>query len=65
MEIKNIYSMRWATQDKSYVVLFADTDSGNNEEISTPYGEESIIWHAIKEFPLDQIQSYVAPTLNN
>jgi hypothetical protein len=63
MEIKNIHSMRWALQDKSYVVLIADTNTGNNEEIATPYGEASIIWDAVRTYPIDQIGDYVVPQL--
>lgn len=61
MQIKKIHSMRWATADKTYVCLFADTNTGNNEEIGTPYNNTSIIWDAIKLFPTDQIAAYVAP----
>jgi hypothetical protein len=63
MEIKNIHSMRWALQDKSYVVLVADTNTGNNEEIATPYGELSIIWDAVKAYPVNQIADYVEPVV--
>jgi hypothetical protein len=63
MEIKNIHSMRWATLDKSYVVLVADTNTGNNEEIATPYGEASIIWGAVKAYPVEQIAEYVEPVI--
>jgi hypothetical protein len=63
MEIKNIHSMRWALQDKSYVVLVADTNTGNNEEIATPYGEASIIWDAVKAYPVNQIADYVEPVV--
>ena len=63
MEIKKIHSMRWATLDKSFVVLIADTNTGNNEEIATPYGEASIIWDAVKAFPVDQIAAYVEPVV--
>lgn len=56
--------MRWATSDKSYVVLFADTNTGSNEQIATPYGEASIIWDAVKSFPVDQITEYVEPVAN-
>jgi hypothetical protein len=63
MEIKNIHSMRWATEDKSYVVLIADTNTGNNEEIATPYGVTSIIWGAVSAFPVEQIADYIAPAV--
>jgi hypothetical protein len=62
MEIKKIHSMRWATPDSSYVVLTADTDTGDNEEIATPYSEESIIWGAVSAFPAAEIGPYVEPT---
>ena len=55
--------MRWALQDKSYVVLVADTNTGNNEEIATPYGELSIIWDAVKAYPVNQIADYVEPVV--
>lgn len=61
MEIKKIHSMKWATEDNSYVVLVADTDTGDNEEIATPYSEESIIWESVRAFPVEQIQPYVPP----
>jgi hypothetical protein len=61
MEIKKIHSMRWATEDKSVVGLIADTDTGDNESIGTPYGETSIIWDAVQAFPVDQIADYVEP----
>lgn len=61
MEIKKIHSMHWATEDKSFVGLVADTDTGNNEEIGTPYDETSIIWDSVRDFPVDQIGEYVAP----
>ena len=55
MQIKKIYSMKWS-EDNSYVILIADTDTGDNEEIATPYSEESIIWDAVKTFPVNEIQ---------
>ena len=57
--------MRWATENKSYVVLFADTDTGNNEEIATPYGVDSIIWDSVKAFPVDEIAEYVASVVQS
>ena len=63
MEIKKIHSMRWATPDNTFVCLFADTDTGNNEEIATPYGELSIIWDAVRAFPIDKISEYVEPVV--
>jgi len=65
MEIKKIHSMRWATLDNTFVSLIADTDTGNNEEIGTPYGEASIIWEAVRAFPVDQIDEYVEPVIEN
>lgn len=61
MEIKKIYEMRWCDEEKAYVLLKADTDTGDNEEIATPYDERSIIWDAVKAFPVDQIGAYVPP----
>jgi hypothetical protein len=63
MEIKNIHSMRWATPDNTFVCLFADTDTGNNQEIGTPYNETSIIWDAVRGFPVEQIADYIAPAV--
>jgi hypothetical protein len=60
MEIKKIHSMTWS-EDGIYVVLFADTNEGDNLQIATPYNETSIIWDAVRAFPVDQIQPYVAP----
>lgn len=65
MEIKKIHSMKWATQDKSFVVLIADTDTGNNEEIATPYGPDSIIWSAVQDYPKEEIIDYVVPVQEN
>ena len=53
--------MRWATPDHTFVVLFADTDTGNNEEIGTPYNGTSIIWEAVQAFPVNEIAAYVEP----
>lgn len=61
MQIKEIYSMRWATPDQTFVVLVADTDTGNNEEIGTPYDSTSIIWEAVQAFPVTEIAAYVEP----
>jgi hypothetical protein len=55
--------MQWATQDKSYVVLIADTNTGDSEQIGTPYSEESIIWESVKTFPVEQIAEYVEPVI--
>jgi hypothetical protein len=57
MQIKKIHSMKW-TEDKSYVVLIADTGTGDSEEIATPYNETSIIWADVQAFPVDQIQPF-------
>ena len=61
IEVKKIYEMKWATEEKTYVILIADTNTGDGEEIATPYSEESIIWDAVRAFPVDQIGEYVAP----
>jgi hypothetical protein len=61
MQIKKIHSMRWATPEKTFVGLVADTDTGDNESIGTPYSPESIIWDAVREFPVEQISDYVEP----
>ena len=57
--------MRWATPDNTFVGLVADTDTGNNESIGTPYDNTSIIWEAVQAFPLDQIAKYVEPVIEN
>ena len=54
--------MRWATADNTFVCLIADTGTGNNEQIGTPYGNTSIIWEAVQAFPVDQIAEYVERT---
>ena len=61
MEIKQIHSMFWADADHTCVGLVADTNTGTNETIATPYNETSIIWNAVKEFSVDQITEYVGP----
>jgi hypothetical protein len=65
MEIKKIHSMRWATPDNTFVGLIADTDTGNNESIGTPYDNTSIIWDAVRAFPVDQIAEYVEPVIES
>jgi hypothetical protein len=65
MEIKKIHSMRWATPDNTFVGLIADTDTGNNESIGTPYDNTSIIWDAVQAFPVDQIAAYVEPVIES
>ena len=57
--------MRWAAPDNTFVVLIADTNTGNNEEIATPYDETSIIWNAVRSFPVDQIAEYIEPIIEN
>ena len=59
MEIKQIHSMFWGDADHTCVGLTADTSTGTNELIGTPYNETSIIWDAVKAFPVDQIAEYV------
>lgn len=56
MQVFKIHEMRWANEDKAFVYLVADTNTGNNELISTPYNEESIIWDAVRAFPVEDIQ---------
>ena len=57
--------MRWATPDNTFVGLIADTDTGDNESIGTPYDETSIIWDAVRAFPAEQITPYVEPVIEN
>jgi hypothetical protein len=61
MQIKQIHSMRWAPPDQTFVALVADTDTGDNEEIATPYNGASIIWEAVQAFPVNKIADYVKP----
>jgi hypothetical protein len=64
MIITQIKSMQWMDANKQLVSLIADTsDEGLNLEIGTTYGPESIIWEAIRVFPIDQIKAYVAPLI--
>lgn len=56
MQVFKIHEMRWGNEDKTFVYLVADTNTGNNELISTPYNEESIIWGAVEAFPVEDIQ---------
>ena len=53
--------MRWATPDQTFVALVADTNTGNNEQIGTPYDSTSIIWEDVQNFPKSQIAAYVEP----
>jgi len=62
MQIIQIHSMFWGDQNNTLVGLIADTDEGANQLIGTPYSEASIIWDAIKVFPVDQIAAYTPPT---
>lgn len=59
INIHLIRTMAWANEDQSLVLLCADTDTGQGESIMTPYSEESIIWEAVKAFPVDQIEPFV------
>lgn len=61
MQVKKIHSMQWANPEHTYVLLVADTNTGDNEHIATPYNEESIIWDAVRAFSVEQISEYVAP----
>jgi hypothetical protein len=61
INIKTIHSMRWGSAAHDVVVLDADTDTGDHEQIGTPYDETSIIWEAVSAFPVDQIQPFVPP----
>lgn len=61
MQIKKIYSMQWGDPNHELVRLFADTNEGDNQEVGTPYGPDSIIWESVKAFPIENISPYVAP----
>ena len=63
MQVFKIHQMRWVNEEKSFVSLVADTNTGSHEQICTPYGEESIIWDAVMSFPLDQIEPMEIPTV--
>ena len=63
MQIKLIHSMCWGNADHTAVGLNADTDTGINEEIGTPYDATSIIWDAVRAFPVGDIVEYVAPSV--
>lgn len=47
--------MQWSNEERTGVVVVADTVTGNNEIISTPYNSDSIIWDAICLFPKEHI----------
>ena len=61
MQITKIYSMWWGDESKTSVGLIADTNEGTNQTIGTPYGTSSIIWDAVRAYPVDQIAEYVPP----
>jgi hypothetical protein len=58
MEIKKIHLMQWGDIEKTGVRLIADTDTGDNEDIGTPYGPDSIIWTAVQTFSVEEIQPF-------
>jgi len=58
MQIKKIHSMQWGNIEKTGVCLVADTDTGDNEEIGTPYNKTSIIWADVQAFPIEEIQPF-------
>lgn len=53
--------MRWGNPEHTMVLLVADTNTGNSEQISTPYSQESIVWQWVQDFPVEQIAEYVQP----
>lgn len=59
MIVNKIHKMAWGDELKTTVMLIADTNTGLNEVIGTPYSEESIIWEAVKIFPIEEIEDYV------
>ena len=63
MQVFKIYQMRWVNEEKSIVSLVADTDTGAQEQIFTPYSAESIIWNEVLSFPPEQIEPMEIPTL--
>lgn len=56
MHISKIYEMTWADSAKTTVHVVADTDTGQRENIWTPYSADSIIWNDVKQFPIEDIQ---------
>ena len=63
IQITQIHSARWANPEHTMVLLVADTNTGNSEQISTPYSQESIVWQWVQDFPAEQIGEYVEPQL--
>lgn len=59
MQVFTIHEMRWANTEQTSVYLVADTSTGNGELIGTPYNAESIIWDAVRAFPVENIQPMV------
>lgn len=60
MDIIQIHSMCWANPEHTAVQIYADTDTGTNESIGTPYDTSSIIWEKVSAFPISEITEYVA-----
>jgi hypothetical protein len=65
MIIHKIHFMQWADEEKTHVNLVADIDVGAMQQITTPYGKESIIWQWVQEYPVLDIQDFVAPEVVN
>lgn len=61
MQVLAIHEMRWANPEKTSVRLIADTNTGKQELIHTPYNADSIIWDAVRAFPADQIMEMLPP----
>lgn len=59
MQINLIKKMAWANPEQSYVTLVADTDEGNDLQICTPYGTDSIIWGPVQTYDASLIEAYV------
>lgn len=63
MIILQIHSMFWADEAQTCVGLIADTDTGTEQLIGTPYDETSIIWADVSVFPVEEIAAYVPPAV--
>jgi hypothetical protein len=61
MQVFNIHEMRWANVEKNSVYMVADTNTGERELIGTPYNAESIVWSAVRQYPVDQILPMLPP----
>lgn len=54
--------MQWGDENHTCVGLTADTNAGDNVQIGTPYNDMSIIWNAVKSFPVNEIAAFIPST---